>query len=871
MFSEYASKFLAQSQSRLSNFGQPAPPDDHASIAGRGPDPSSRLRPDWQSSARGTRSFGRSFLGRGFAGASSASGNPYQPSGSRFGQLNFASRYGQDAPLFHSSRGDIHEDLHEDDDEDDEVERDREAADLYALQRSRRVFAANQLDDSLGTDNERSRASLGDSQGEHQELLTASGRRPNAVDNDADNFPAEDPPLGTTRGIRSSWNGGRNFYPPGAGRAADDVHRGDDRSRTKKSDRVRDRDRVRGHGRGRSGSSKFDLQESQGKMEDIGLESTIADSEPPEDLTMERQRDDLDLDGDHPPAFQQFHSSLKSNRFGLLRNSTTESQMGLLPGSHSHSHSRGDTESEAAHPAMASATTADAAAAAAAAATAANTASDGELFRHDPFFAWLYLIAVASLFATFVLVYLHTTTPSDGSKQPWGDTIYTTLLSSFHLLAIDTLVAIIVSLVWLAALRSFARYLVLLIIVAVPVILVSFSIYPFVSSYQGGNTGSSRVQDTVMRWASLVPALAAAVWVYLVWKGRAALRSAVDILEFSSRILAANSALVLVGLGCLALVVLWTWAWLAMFTRVFLGGSFSSQLSRFIISTSSWWLGIYFVLMYIWTLSVIASVQRGTTGATVSQWYFHRSVQPAPSSSEVVSAALQHAVTTIFGSICLSTFLALVVRLPLLVLPRRLADGIGLLFYSFIPSPIAALTNPLTLTYAAIHSQNLAMSAQGLSQLDFLSPQAPTTTLTPRAFQRRRGRYGAASAAPLLPYQLSKLLLHATRFIMAMALGFAGWVITARQLRIAVPDGSIRGSAYAYVVGLVASFIGWGVLGAMEGILGGIVDAVVICYGSETRMASGGGGYCMEAAYLFGGRRNMGADRDDEYGHQEVY
>ena len=78
----------------------------------------------------------------------------------------------------------------------------------------------------------------------------------------------------------------------------------------------------------------------------------------------------------------------------------------------------------------------------------------------------------------------------------------------------------------------------------------------------------------------------------------------------------------------------------------------------------------------------------------------------------------------------------------------------------------------------------------------------------------------------------------------------------------------------------MAGFIGWGVSGAMEGVLVGIVDAVVVCYGSEKRIAAnsgnagggggvgegGGGGerrnqleetYCHEAAYLFGG----GADR----------
>ncbi|CAK7198960.1 hypothetical protein SEUCBS139899_001628 [Sporothrix eucalyptigena] len=844
MFSEYASRFLAQSQSRLSNFGQPANADDNSSNAGG--ETSNRRTSDWASSSRAARPYGRSFLGRGFGGGGTGtSGNPYQSSGSRFGQLNFASRYSaaaQDAPLFHE----VEEEEEGVDDDDDEVERDREAADLYALQRSRRVFAASRLEESSGTENELSHASLGESrEDDNGHRLSNSGRRARgAATGGDDGFVTK-----VTRGVRasriqSSWNGNRSF------------HRDDRDSTLNEED-----EEVGGFG--------APLHESRGKMVDIGLESTIAESEPPLDLTVEAARDD-DEDS-QPPAFQKFAPAKASGRFAFRRNSTNESELGLLrdgPGAGSEANF-GPVNSSVLQQQAASA---DA------------PASDMELFRHDAFFAWIYLIALASLFATFVLVYLHTSEPSGGKKNPWGDTIYTTLLSSIHLLAVDTLVAVIVSLVWLAALRSFARYMVGIIIVAVPVILISFSIYPLVSSYQGSKTGSTGFQDTVMRWASIVPAVSAAVWLYLVWKGKSALRSSVEILEFSSRILAANSALVLVGLGCLVLVVFWTWAWLAMFTRVFLGGSFSSKLSRFIISTSSWWLGVYFVLMYIWTLSVISGVQRATTGATVSQWYFHRNVQPAPSSNEVVSAALHHAMTTIFGSICLSTLLALAVRLPLLVLPRRLANGVGLFFYSFIPTPIAALTNPLTLTYGAIHSQNLTASSQGLSQLHFLSPQAPTTTLTPRAFQarQRRKRYGdSGSAAPLLPYRLAKLLLHATRFIMATALGFAGWVMTARQLRISLPDGtggSIRGSAYAYVVGLVASFIGWGVLGAMEGILSGIVDAVVICYGSETRMANnagvgaGGGGYCMEAAYLFGGRGDAGVGENDfQRTNREVY
>lgn len=87
---------------------------------------------------------------------------------------------------------------------------------------------------------------------------------------------------------------------------------------------------------------------------------------------------------------------------------------------------------------------------------------------------------------------------------------------------------------------------------------------------------------------------------------------------------------------------------------------------------------------------------------------------------------------------------------------------------------------------------------------------------------------------------------------MSMALGFGGWVSTARSLRLVGTDG-LRGSLYAYVVGLIAGAIGWGILGAMEGVLACIVDAVVVCWSSE--VGSSGRGevrYCREAGDLFG-------------------
>lgn len=602
------------------------------------------------------------------------------------------------------------------------------------------------------------------------------------------------------RGLRSSWNGTRSAHRPGIAtdtlfEEAEDVPRSSGEQESEPS------------------------QDSKGKMVDVGLESqTDADEDPPESLFGAAPTDSS------PPAFQKFTGDSEREPFMMRTGSPAETDMTNTR--------RPDLADE--QPVQ----------------TTMGFA-EGEIFRHDPFFAWIFLICLAGLMSTFFLVWLHTSP----RKSPVGDTIYTTLQKSFHMLAVDTVVAVLVSFVWLAALRSFVRPLVSVILIAVPVIMFSFSIYSFVSSFKGRTHGTS-FQDKVLRWAALFPAVACVLWIWMVVKGRRAIQQAIEILQFSSRILAQNSALLLVGFGCLALIVVWTWAWLVMFTRVFMGGYFSKRLVKFVIQLSSWWLGAAFIFLYMWTVSVINAVHRSTTAATVSQWYFHRNAGPATPSRDIVLAALNHALTTIFGTICESTLLSLLIRAPLIFLPRRMGAAISNIASWWIPTPVVALMNPLTVTYAAIHSQNLSTSARGLEQMEFVSPAIPTTTLTPRAL-RSRGQ-----SSNLLPYRLAKLLLVATRLIMATALGFAGWIITAKQLRIQLPDGmGVRGSAYAYVVGIMASFIGYSVMGAMEGILSGIVDAVLICYGSERRMERGHGRFCLEAAYLFGERR-AGDDRE---------
>jgi len=739
-FSPDASRFLAQSQSRL--LPDQADPQSANPLA----------RPLSQASTRGyDQRQGHS--------------SPYNPQTSRF---PFASRLASQpkpAPLFFSANND---DFRE---EDDNAEHEREVADFYAIQRSRRDFGAAHTHDSSGSDDE-------------------GGRRPRA------GLARITRPADRPKGIRSSWTG-------------DDF-----------GARRRERDRasqlVPMRRLSESGASEAHSK-TRDRLVDVDLASTIhEDDDVPAEIDLEQIESEVDEDRMPDSSIRLMRAQDRTlsdsipNDFARYRPPSPDAES-ILPGEE-----------------MQSSLTP----------------------RHDPFWSALFLICIASVFSTFLLVCLHTAEPSNGNLL--GDTIYTTLRSSFYLLAVDTVVAIAVALLWLAMLRSFVKPLVILVMIAVPIISLSFSLYPFISSYKGSWNGTS-TQDKVMRWLAVLPGFLAIVWTYTAFTSRNALGRAIELLEFSTRILAARPSLILVGFGTLAAVVLWTWTWTLMFTRVFLGGHLSRSTNVFVIDSSTWCLGVFFVLLYLWTLGLVSGIQRATTAATVSQWYFYRLVTPSPSSIRVVRASFDHAITTLLGTICLSTLLTLAIRLPLLVLPRRISGLVAMCCYYLVPTSVTVLTNPLTLTYAAIHSQPLATSAKGLANMSFIAATSPTTTLTPgAAAASARPPAAYSSAAPsLYAYRLAKLILHATRFVTAIGFGFAGWVSTARML--AIGGSGVRGSLYAYVVGLIAGAIGWAVLGAVEGILGGVLDAVVVCWGSEMgriREGEGDEGYCQEAEML---------------------
>lgn len=593
-----------------------------------------------------------------------------------------------------------------------------------------------------------------------------------------------------------------------------------------KHDRYREEEDNKRHGW--PDSSPLSEPTSKG-MVDVNLHSVVGDDEPPASLANLSPS----IDPDEPPApFQTFRPSKMARSSHFLPMET-------------------DEETRMAHPRPPSPDRESVPA------TVILPSEEPPL--HDGFWGNVFLISLASMFSAFVLIWFHTSTPKSG--HPLGDTIYSALRGSMNMLAWDTLIAIVVAMFWLSLLRQHVRVLVFGILIAVPVILTSFSLYPFISSFQGSYDGSS-YQDRIMRWFSFVPALMAAFWTWSVIQHRHSLARSISILEFSTKILSASPYLVVLGFATLGVVVVFSWIWMLMFERVFLSGHMaSSGAARFIIDANSWWLGVYFILQYLWTLGVISGVQRATTAAAVSQWYFHRFAAPQPTSRDVVRASFIHSTTSLFGTVCLSTFLSLLVRLPLIILPGRMAGLLNMCAYWIMPTGLATLTNPLTLTYAAIHSQGLGIASRGLAQLNFVSKTHPSTTIRPGSLLSGNVRPGQDQ---MIPYRLAKLLLQATRWIMSVGLGIGGWVRAARALPYEGAAAGIRGSLYAYVVGMCAGAIGFAVLGAVENVVGAVVDAAVICWASESAGGRGEARFCREAGELFG-EDAVASERDRQW------
>ena len=186
---------------------------------------------------------------------------------------------------------------------------------------------------------------------------------------------------------------------------------------------------------------------------------------------------------------------------------------------------------------------------------------------HDSTWAAFYGLSMSGMFATSLMIWLGTDSPSDG--LPLGDTIYSTLHSAFPLFIADAVLAIGISLLWLILMKHAMRPFIYLLIFTVPISMITLSIVLLVKSF-GGRWGGDTFQDKAMRWGSVIPAIMGIWWTYRIWKGRHSLNRAVSIITLSGKIIKENQALVLFSFSMLGIFIAFTFVWVLMFSRVFL-------------------------------------------------------------------------------------------------------------------------------------------------------------------------------------------------------------------------------------------------------------------------------------------------------------
>ncbi|ODV91990.1 hypothetical protein CANCADRAFT_55741 [Tortispora caseinolytica NRRL Y-17796] len=437
-------------------------------------------------------------------------------------------------------------------------------------------------------------------------------------------------------------------------------------------------------------------------------------------------------------------------------------------------------------------------------------------------YSGLMIFMLSSAFLTWIR-----TEPAESRIR---DAIFLVISQSIRLLSVDMVLAFLVSLVWFYVITHHLRPLVYTLAICLPLALVPLCFTTWAFSFKSPNGGHS-TQDNVMRLISILPLVFAVLWSYVLYHSRNNLNRAIRIIQLSCKILKQNSSLMALGVGIILAFTLFTFAWIQMFSRAFLAVSdipdSSKSRADVILAPRSWLSGMFYVFMYLWTFAVFSGIQRVATSSTVAQWYFYRHCVPPVPARIVLVTSLFHAVTTLIGSVCFSSFTSLMLRIPLLILPKRLSNGIQLLFYQILPISVVAITHPLTLSFSAITMTNLSHSARVLAtqgHVDF------GKNVIGSRFHRFNPTWG--------PYRLAKLILMAARILTALILGFMAW-IRAEYL---------ASGAYAYTVAILASFIGYTVLGATEGALSMVVDSAYICHAVDQK---NGGGHCAEADRVF--------------------
>ncbi|KAF9430060.1 hypothetical protein BGZ94_008494 [Podila epigama] len=454
----------------------------------------------------------------------------------------------------------------------------------------------------------------------------------------------------------------------------------------------------------------------------------------------------------------------------------------------------------------------------------------------DPFFAVLYLVALAVYFILGIVL-LFTTSSSRLEDQIYN--VYSVIKSSSGMLTFIVLISAAMGTLWFLALRSYTRPVVWSTVLAVPCLAIIAFIWSMVSSFNGPKRqdGGRDPQDTGLTLLSFLPLTAGSLFLSVIYFRRQHIARTTAIIELACEILKDNPDMFFVSFGLMVVHVVFTAIWLLFFARVFLVGH---------IESSTGGSAAYLIFMFMWTSAVLSNIQRVTLSNVVSKWYFHRHEPFAYHSSKTTEPALINATTTSFGSVCLGALFIAIVQFAVFALSRtakKLKDHSFPLFV-FIATSCRVIQslienfNNYTLIYVGITGESLFAAAHSASRIfhrnlmwGLISDNKDIGTTNPLLTK---------SVFDYILDVLTKIVLFINATMLSLLTGFAAYIFAAHTLA----------SPYGYVIGILSSVIPFFITRFFTHIMDITVDATFLCYAIDLDTNTC---HCNKAHGAFGG------------------
>ncbi|KAF9164447.1 hypothetical protein DFQ26_001421 [Actinomortierella ambigua] len=420
----------------------------------------------------------------------------------------------------------------------------------------------------------------------------------------------------------------------------------------------------------------------------------------------------------------------------------------------------------------------------------------------DPVFAILYILAMVAYFILGIVLLFTTSSASIGDHI---STVYKVIKSSAGFLTLVILVSAALGALWLLMLRTFARPVVWVTVLSVPLIAISLFIWSIASALNGpkGEGGKRDPQDTGLAVLSMIPLLLGGLFLTVIYFKREHIARATDVIELACDILKDNPDMVVVSFGLMAIQVVFTAIWLVFFSRVFLVGHVDTSTTTggsggaWVLEGNSYPMAIFMIFMFLWTTAVLGNIQRVTLAGVVSKWYFH--------SSKIMQPILVNATTSSLGTICLGALFIATVQAMVLALrfSQKKLKEYNYPLFAFLVTCLRFIEvlvenfNNYTLIYVGITGESLFSAARSASKIF-----------------RRNLLWG------LMSDLLTKLILNINSMMLSVLTGFAAYIFATHTLH----------SPYGYVIGILASIIPYYVTRFFTHIMSITVDASFLCY-----------------------------------------